>query len=459
VLCAGIGSSWRQPFGSIPFTRPATDSKDESDRFLRLERRPPSPAAIAKPSMKTPDRSTLLTLALFAGAPLFLAAGLAAARSGATIGLDRWTYIHADDDRSPASTTKKRGSFGIDFADVTGDGRLDIVSGSHFYRNPGSDMARTPWPEVTLPRAASGEPLDAGLLFNVSGRGPARDILAQSLPDIVWLHTADQGKTWKPKVVAQMPPPRHGNGRMMKIAKITPGFNRPEILLTAGGGTYLMQVPADPSAGNWPIRKITHTDHDEQKAIGLGDIDGDGHLDLVLSGGLRRPEIEWWRNPGSAPGSGIWEKHFVGNTINMSKMIEVADVNGNGRLDVVATDSENPDSGLFWFEAPRDPIRGKWIRHDIDKGYNGLDSLSVADMNRDGRPDIVVGETKDQLRLVIYENVGGGKSWKKHLVDQGKESHKGANAVDLDGDGDLDIVSISYFGFQDLHIWRNDNGR
>jgi hypothetical protein len=407
--------------------------------------------------MKLPTRSTLFVLAAFAGAPLLLVAAVHAAKSGAIESLDRWTYIHADDDRVP--TSKKRGSFGIAFADVNGDGKLDIASGSHFYRNPGGDMTRTPWPRVTLPNdPASGSPLDAGLLFNVQGTGPAHDILAQALPNIVWLHTADQGKTWSAQVVAQMPPPRHGNGRMMKIAKITPGFNRPEILLTAGGGTYLLQVPQNPKDGNWPIRKITHTDHDEQKAIGLGDIDGDGHLDLVLSGGLRRPEIEWWRNPGTASGSDIWEKHPVGNTINMSKMIEVADVNGNGRLDVVATDSENPDSGLFWFEAPRDPIKGKWIRHDIDKGYNGLDSLSVADMNGSGRPDIVVGETKDQLRLVIYENVGGGKSWKTHQVDQGKESHKGANAVDLDGDGDLDLVSISYFGYQDLHVWRNDNG-
>jgi hypothetical protein len=218
-----------------------------------------------------------------------------------------------------------------------------------------------------------------------------------------------------------------------------------------------LQVPEKPEAGNWPIRKITHTDADEQKAIGLGDIDGDGHLDLVLPAGLRLPQVDWYRNPGNATGE--WKKHPVGVTINMSKMVEVADINGNGRLDVVATDSENPNSGLFWFEAPADPVRGTWIRHDIAKGYNGLDSLSVADMNGDGRPDIVIGETKDRLRLVIYENVGGGKSWKEHLISEGRESHKGANAVDLDGDGDFDLVSISYFGFQDLHIWRNDAKR
>jgi hypothetical protein len=401
-------------------------------------------------------RPTLLALATLAGLPLLFTAAVHAARAGAKVGLDRWTYIHADDDRVP--TSKKKGSFGIAFGDIDGDRRIDIASGSHVYRNPGGDMTKTPWPSVTLPNdPVYGNPLDAGLLFNVKGAGPARDIIAQSLPNIVWLHAGDaKGEKWSTRVVAQMPGPRHGNGRMMKVAKITPGFSRPEILLTGGGGTYLLQVPEQPEAGNWPIQKITHTDHDEQKAIGLGDIDQDGHLDLVLGVGIRRPEIEWWRNP--ADGAGPWVRHVVGRTINMAKMIEMADVNQDGRLDVVATDSENADSGIFWFEAPADPVKGQWIRHDLDQGYNGLDSLSVDDMNGDGQPDIIIGETKDKLRLAIYENVEGGRAWKEHLVDQGKESHKGANTVDLDGDGDLDIVSIAYFGFKDLHIWRNDNG-
>ena len=405
------------------------------------------------------SNSTLIVAAILAGCPLVFAAATRLVQVGrAQFGLDRWTYLQADNDRVP--TSKKKGSFGIAFGDVNGDGKLDIASGAHFYRNPGGEMTQTPWPRIDLPKdPASGNPLDAGLLFNASGRGPARDMLAQSLPSLVWLHAEDaSGGSWTAKVVAQMPPPRHGNGRLMRRARITPGFTRPEILLTGGGGTYLLQVPEKPEAGDWPIRKITHTDADEQKAIGLGDMDRDGHVDLVLPAGIRLPGIEWWRNPGSAGTDGIWARHSIGSTIHMSKMVEVADVNNDGRWDVVATDSEHIDSGLFWFEAPTDPINGKWTRHDIAKGYNGLDSMSVADMNGDGRPDIVIGETKDRLRLVIYENVEDGKAWKEHLVSQGRESHKGANAVDLDGDGDLDLVSIAYFGFKDLHIWRNDNG-
>jgi hypothetical protein len=373
---------------------------------------------------------------------------------GARLPLDKWTYIHADANRKQAAGG--RGDFGISFGDVNSDGYQDIASGQYFYRNPGGDMALTPWPRVTLPAdPQTGKPLDAGLLFNVTGGGAPRDILAEDLPNIVWLHTDDpQGNTWTAAVVAQMPRVSHGNGRTIRLAHIIPANHRPDILLSGGGGTFLLQIPDHPEAGNWPIQKITSTEMDEQKGIGLGDVDRDGDLDLILSVGVKSPQLEWWRNPGD--GSTNWVKHLIGNTINMTKMIELTDVNGDGRLDAVVTDSEVADSHIFWFEAPADPVKGEWLRHDVGHGYNGLDSLSVADLNHDGQPDIAIGETKDKHRLVVYENVDGGRSWREHLLDQGKESHKGAQTVDLDGDGDLDIVSIAYFGFADLHIWRND---
>src|SRR5688500_125249 len=306
----------------------------------------------------------LIPILILTGCPLVFAAAAGAAK----FGLDRWTYIKADDARVP--TSKKKGSFGIAFADVNGDRKVDIASGAHFYRNPGGDMTKVPWPRVDLPPSpATGNPLDAGLIFSIKGSGPARDIIAEDLPNIVWLHTDDpQGAKWTAKIIAQMPPPRHGNGRMIKVAQLTPGAKRPDILLTGGSGTYLLQIPEKPEAGDWPIRKITHTDADEQKAIGTADIDGDGYLDLVLPAGIRLPEIEWWRNPGKSSRTTMWEKHSLGKTINMAKMIEMADVNGDGRLDVVATDSEHVDSGLFWFEAPASAVTGEWKRHDIEIG-------------------------------------------------------------------------------------------
>jgi hypothetical protein len=69
---------------------------------------------------------------------------------------------------------------------------------------------------------------------------------------------------------------------------------------------------------------------------------------------------------------------------------------------------------------------------------------------------VVTGEHRGQLRVRIWKTTDNGLTWSETLVDTGKESHLGTRLVDLDNDGDLDIVSIAYDTFQNLHLWRND---
>jgi hypothetical protein len=111
-------------------------------------------------------------------------------------------------------------------------------------------------------------------------------------------------------------------------------------------------------------------------------------------------------------------------------------MNGDGRPDVVVTEERwpgpDPDASLYWFEQPARPAGSSWTRHTVITEYS-LNSLDVADMDRDGDSDIVICEHKGpegRFRLQIFEN---------------------------DGDGDLDIVSAAWDNYKFLHLWRNDN--
>jgi hypothetical protein len=102
-----------------------------------------------------------------------------------------------------------------------------------------------------------------------------------------------------------------------------------------------------------------------------------------------------------------------------------ADVNKDGRLDIV--------SGENWYEAPR------WTRHkfrDLNYWDNYIDDFSdlPLDVNGDGFPDIITA-TWNSRKLVWMENPGKRASaWKEHVIDSGFPTEF-AFLVDIDNDG------------------------
>ncbi len=194
------------------------------------------------------------------------------------------------------------------------------------------------------------------------------------------------------------------------------------------------EIPKDPVNEPWRLVKLSDTTQGEE--INSFDVDQDGLKDLLLG-------TVWMKNTGSS-----WEKKTFVDTDILPDRNVVADMNGDGRDDVVVGyEIVNTPGKLAWYERQSD---NAWKENIISLDFIiGTSSVGVADVDMDSDMDVFVGEhnTKNEksARLFWFENLkGDGTEWMGHLIYLGDEHHNGTVPVDLDKDGDMDVVSIGF---------------
>jgi hypothetical protein len=167
--------------------------------------------------------------------------------------------------------------------------------------------------------------------------------------------------------------------------------------------------------------------------LALGDVNGDGRPDLA-SAAKDSPGGNWfaWWEQGSDPRK-PWKKHLIATDQFGATNILMADLNGDGKVDFVA--SRGHGAGVTWYEAPN------WTPHDIDTGLKGPHSLAVADLNGDGTLDVVT-VAKDSRVAAWFENDGQGH-FKEHRISNNQSAYD-IRLVDMDGDGDLDLLVAGF---------------
>jgi hypothetical protein len=127
----------------------------------------------------------------------------------------------------------------------------------------------------------------------------------------------------------------------------------------------------------------------------------------------------------------------------------LGDINGDGDRDIVLSHSES-SGRVSWFENP------VWAEHAVETGtLVGAHSLEAVDFDRDGDFDVVTGEmhTSSQKRVFVYRNDGAGAAWTR-LTLAVTGTHN-VRVGDVTGDNKPDIVGKNYDGPKSVELWEN----
>ena len=213
----------------------------------------------------------------------------------------------------------------------------------------------------------------------------------------------------------------------------------------------LFCCPVTAQAQNEYVKHDISVTFEGAHAIQSHDIDNDGDLDII-GAGLTVDAVSWWENT-SGDGS-TWFEHSVAEAFNGARFVDAADIDGDGDLDLFGA-AASDDLIRWWENTSGDG--SEWIAHDVDIDFNFAMHLHAADLDDDGDLDIMGAALKGDA-IHWWENTSGdGVIWTEHVINEDFNGARHVCSVDLDGDGDLDLLGSAYLA-DDVKWWENTLG-
>ncbi len=202
---------------------------------------------------------------------------------------------------------------------------------------------------------------------------------------------------------------------------------------------------------NFTIHTIMdHTTHPGAASVYAEDLDGDGDMDVLSAcDNYKDDKVFWYENDG--------ENNFTIHTLAHSAAgaysVYAEDINGDGHMDVLS--ASHRDSKIVWYE--NDGNR-HFNEHSITYDVYDASSICAADMNGDDYMDVL--SVTYSGKISWYENEGD-TYFNAHTITTNLGQATSIYATDVDGDHDTDVLSASGFTFSEIKdriAWHENDG-
>jgi FG-GAP-like repeat/Divergent InlB B-repeat domain/Calx-beta domain/Abnormal spindle-like microcephaly-assoc'd, ASPM-SPD-2-Hydin/FG-GAP repeat len=335
--------------------------------------------------------------------------------------------------------------------DLNGDGRPDAIIPNYIAGTISILLDATP-PGASTPSLASAQTFAVG---NHPEAATPADVNGDGLPDLVVANSGDDDFS----VLLNATPPgastlsfapaqvfEAGRGPGLPVLEDINGDGRPDLILANNQfderaiSVFFNTTP--PGASTTSFQPRQYFEFFAPGFVLPADINGDGRPDLIISSQAGADEVVAILNETPPGGSNL----VLGSEADLPvgelpNIVRAADLNGDGRPDLVVANNEgNSISVLFNSTAPGASTPSFASQRSFPVGKTPR-SLQVVDLNGDGRVDLVVGNQGNHSLTALLNTTAPGASAPSFSAQtlEAEPGPMGLTAADFNGDGRQDL--------------------
>jgi len=199
-------------------------------------------------------------------------------------------------------------------------------------------------------------------------------------------------------------------------------------------------------------KHILSTNFEQGCEVCVADLNKDGKNDIVGCGNGNNGQIVWWENRGYQQ----FDKHVIATGMQRVRSVHAWDMNADGEQDIIAAAWEG--NSVTWFENDGDE---NFTIHYIDDDFIGAHTVDVADVDFDGKYDVLCSSfdnSSNYSEIAWWKNNLPDTSWTKHVISTRFQQSPFIHGDDMDGDGDIDVLACGELNGE-VYWWENDGNQ